>query len=273
MNTLNSDFTAQGLPALKIRVGVHTGDVLSGNLGSETKMKFGCMGDPMNCASRLEGACKVYGVGIICSGAICAALTPESGILCCKLDHVMLKGKLREAIDIYEVVGFKDAAMDGGLSRALDTLKSACDCTDICNVSTFGGILEDDNDLAAPTPRRWREPTDLRPSIFPPRFSPSPNVLPLPSPAPAAHMPLVEMQAVGKNLHECMSLYERALEAYQRAQFAEARMYASELLLLHPHYQPVQLLLSRISKYLTLPGQVVGLSEQELLEWSGTNFL
>ncbi|OLP88615.1 Adenylate cyclase 1 [Symbiodinium microadriaticum] len=57
-----------------VRIGVNTGHVLSGTFGSDKKMKFGCMGDPVNLASRLEGLCKAYGAGVVCSGATYAYL-------------------------------------------------------------------------------------------------------------------------------------------------------------------------------------------------------
>lgn len=102
MDLLNEEFQRLALPQLAIRIGLHTGVVLSGNIGSEMKMKFGCMGDPVNLASRLEGLCKVYGVGVICSGQTHAQL-PNGGFFCRKLDLVQVKGK-QEPTTIYEVV-------------------------------------------------------------------------------------------------------------------------------------------------------------------------
>lgn len=64
---LNKELQKFGLPEIAVRIGLHTGPVLAGNIGSEMKMKFGCMGDAVNLTSRLEGLCKAYGVSIICS--------------------------------------------------------------------------------------------------------------------------------------------------------------------------------------------------------------
>merc|ERR1712178_590688 len=100
MELLNTEFRKLDLPEMSIRIGVHTGQVLSGNLGSELMMKFGCLGDPINLASRLEGLCKFYGVGIICSGATYDAVPPEYGLFCRKLDLVQVKGR-REPTVIY----------------------------------------------------------------------------------------------------------------------------------------------------------------------------
>jgi len=104
LGPLNTKLKKERLPQLSIRIGVHTGEVLTGNIGSESKMKFGCMGDPVNLASRLEGLCKIYGVGIICSGATKALFPAEEGFVCRKLDLVQVKGK-KEPTTIYEVIG------------------------------------------------------------------------------------------------------------------------------------------------------------------------
>jgi hypothetical protein len=62
------------------------------------------MGDPVNLASRLEGLCKVYGVGIVCSGSTHEKLASNQGFLCRRLDTVKVKGR-DEPTDIYELMG------------------------------------------------------------------------------------------------------------------------------------------------------------------------
>jgi len=86
-----------------VQIGIHTGTVLSGNIGSDMKMKFGCMGDSVNLASRLQGLCKVYGVSILCSGAV-RDISGHAGIVVRKLDRVKVKGRT-EPTDLYEVIG------------------------------------------------------------------------------------------------------------------------------------------------------------------------
>eukprot|EP00930_Biecheleria_cincta_P044641 TRINITY_DN30731_c0_g1_i1.p1 TRINITY_DN30731_c0_g1~~TRINITY_DN30731_c0_g1_i1.p1 ORF type:complete len:1060 (-),score=203.81 TRINITY_DN30731_c0_g1_i1:332-3511(-) len=104
LGPINAELNRARLPELAIRIGLHTGEVLTGNIGSESKMKFGCIGDPVNLASRLEGLCKIYGVGIICSQAVVDLLSPEQGFACRKLDLVQVKGK-KEPTVIYEAMG------------------------------------------------------------------------------------------------------------------------------------------------------------------------
>ncbi|CAK9033513.1 Hypothetical protein (Fragment) [Durusdinium trenchii] len=56
LGPLNEEFQKLGLPPLAIRIGIHTGEVLTGNIGCLSgKMKFGCMGDPVNLAATSAG--------------------------------------------------------------------------------------------------------------------------------------------------------------------------------------------------------------------------
>lgn len=103
LGPLNYEITECKLEPLKVRIGVNTGEVLSGTFGSDLKMKFGCMGDPVNLASRLEGLCKVYDAGIIVSGTTYDSIA-NSSFICRKLDLVQVKGR-KEPVMIYEVMG------------------------------------------------------------------------------------------------------------------------------------------------------------------------
>lgn len=113
LEDLNLSYASENLPQLSVRIGLHTGTVLSGNIGSEFKMKFGCMGDAVNLASRLEGLCKIYGVGICLSDATKAAL-PGGGADFCfrRLDLVQVKGR-RTPTEIFELIGRSRGASHG----------------------------------------------------------------------------------------------------------------------------------------------------------------
>jgi len=100
---LNEHLANLSLPQLSIRLGLHTGKVLAGNIGSESKMKFGCIGDPINLASRLEGLAKYYGVSALISGAT-KSMLPAGEFAVRKLDLVQVKGK-REPTWVYELMG------------------------------------------------------------------------------------------------------------------------------------------------------------------------
>jgi adenylate cyclase len=98
---LQIDFSARGWPALHIGIGLNTGSMNVGNMGSEFRMAYTVMGDAVNLGSRLEGLSKNYGVTIVVSESTRAAV-PDFAYRC--LDRVRVKGKL-EPVRIYEPVG------------------------------------------------------------------------------------------------------------------------------------------------------------------------
>jgi adenylate cyclase len=55
LQRLNAQLSAEGLPAMRVRLGVHTGPVLAGSVGTPERWEFGVVGDTVNCAARLEG--------------------------------------------------------------------------------------------------------------------------------------------------------------------------------------------------------------------------
>ncbi|TXH28963.1 MAG: adenylate/guanylate cyclase domain-containing protein [Burkholderiaceae bacterium] len=99
MPGLNSSLAADGLPALSMRIGVHTGQVLVGNMGSRIgRLSYTAIGDAVNLASRLEGANKAYGTGILISGATVQLLTTSIPLRV--VDLVRVKGK-QQAIEVF----------------------------------------------------------------------------------------------------------------------------------------------------------------------------
>ncbi|HEX4615235.1 MAG TPA: adenylate/guanylate cyclase domain-containing protein, partial [Stellaceae bacterium] len=68
--TLNTQFEAEGLPPFHVRLGIHVGDVVVGNLGSAERMEYTALGSSVNLASRLEGLNKEYGTAILVSEAV-----------------------------------------------------------------------------------------------------------------------------------------------------------------------------------------------------------
>jgi len=103
MHDLSKDFQERGLPELKIGVGINTGVMSVGNMGSEFRMAYTVLGDAVNLGSRLEGITKQYGVNIIVSDET-RGRVPDYQFR--KLDQVRVKGK-HEPVSIYEPMGLK----------------------------------------------------------------------------------------------------------------------------------------------------------------------
>jgi len=101
LGELNRTWTARGMARLDIGVGVNSGDMIAGNIGSSAIMSYTVIGDNVNLGSRLESLNKEYGSRIIISDATRARLTGHYDLR--PLGDVVVKGKTR-AVAIFEVV-------------------------------------------------------------------------------------------------------------------------------------------------------------------------
>jgi adenylate cyclase len=120
LKALNLEWAAQGRPPLKIGVGVNTGPVAVGNMGSDRLFDYTAIGDNVNLASRLEGLNKYYSTDILISDTTAQAL--DNGFILRDVDQVRVKGKAHAA-RIYELLG--EGEPDPELARYLELYHGA----------------------------------------------------------------------------------------------------------------------------------------------------
>jgi adenylate cyclase len=100
---LNEKFKAKGWPPFKIGIGVNTGVMRVGDMGSQIRKAYTVMGDPVNLGARLEGITKQYGADIIIGEGTKERI---SGFVCREVDRVRVKGK-DEPIAIFQPLGLE----------------------------------------------------------------------------------------------------------------------------------------------------------------------
>ena len=109
---LNSRWAAEGMPTLDIGIGINTGDMVAGNLGSESIMSYTVIGDNVNLGSRLESLTRNFQTRIIISEATRAALKGQYELR--PLGEVTVKGK-SVPVKVFEV------ALADPVSRVLNS--------------------------------------------------------------------------------------------------------------------------------------------------------
>jgi adenylate cyclase len=100
LKEFNDEIAKEGTPAFGMGIGINTGVVVVGNMGSEQRFDYTCLGDAVNLASRLEGQSKNYGVLIVLGPTTAARLDGEYFTL--ELDCIAVKGK-KEGVTIHTV--------------------------------------------------------------------------------------------------------------------------------------------------------------------------
>ncbi len=92
MKGVRDTFQQRGWPDIEVGVGVNSGMVNVGNMGSRYRIAYTVVGDPVNLAARLEALTRLYGVGVLISESTKNAC---ANVRCREVDHVRVKGKGR----------------------------------------------------------------------------------------------------------------------------------------------------------------------------------
>lgn len=101
MNSLRDEFRSVGLPEISIRIGLNTGIVIAGNMGSDDLFDYTVLGDAVNLASRLEGANKTFGTNILISSHVYEQA--KDYITARSLGFITVRGK-EEKVEVFELI-------------------------------------------------------------------------------------------------------------------------------------------------------------------------
>ena len=124
LKILQHKWAGEGKAPFNIRIGLNTGPMLVGNMGSSIRMNYTIMGDAVNLGSRLEAANKEYGTNIMMSEF--TKVLVEKEIECRELDLLRVKGK-NKPIGVYEVTGLKGSLIPAK-TKVVEFYKNGLKC-------------------------------------------------------------------------------------------------------------------------------------------------
>ncbi|MGK7920164.1 MAG: adenylate/guanylate cyclase domain-containing protein [Trichodesmium sp.] len=115
LKMFNEERVANNKMAISIGMGIHSDEVVSGNIGSSKRMELTSIGDGVNLASRLEGTSKQYGTDLVISDNTYHPYKEQLWVR--ELDFITVKGKSKP-VKIYELLGFKEGVLKQELTDA-----------------------------------------------------------------------------------------------------------------------------------------------------------
>jgi adenylate cyclase len=117
LKELRTKWKGENKPQLRARIGINTGEVIVGNMGSRDVFDYTVMGDHVNLGSRLEGANKFYGTYIMISEFTHDMV--QDAFLTRELDLIRVKGK-EKPIKVYELIATREDELDPNFTKMLD---------------------------------------------------------------------------------------------------------------------------------------------------------
>jgi adenylate cyclase len=105
LEAIRAEWQQRGMPDFRAHIGLNTGRVVVGNIGSRERLNYTAIGDPVNLASRLESLNRTYGTGVIVGQSTYEHVRYE--FVFRRLDTVVVRGR-DEPVKIYELVAEAD---------------------------------------------------------------------------------------------------------------------------------------------------------------------